>query len=462
MLFVFRPEHMLGLATGTLKHVISSTGVPLSMVRDAATGQIVGHAVGVVGEPFLAVPQMILGGAQMFQTHRGFQKTYGILNEGFQQNNQRFNFIQAGLQALQNNINGGFQQTYQRLDLVQSGLQSLQSSVGVLQATTAIIGVGTVAGIALSAVNLHQTLKLKEDVKQMRLEVKDGFIDMKKALKDQGAEIIQRLDEVAHDIKFEMHRKKLVEAYGLFAQGMKRFREAVRLQDLNLRNSEINGARDMFFQALAIYDNPHLLEETCSAGQLRRQECVWAIEQAITTSFQVQGAHDMVSHRLSHLQDKVRQDSLSVIDLCKSEEELDFLFPELTRIHNQDLPLLEAWQNHASWIQTLSLKERQLLVSSDMPITESSDDNQTPAVAAEPEEQLLYENLKPKSHYLSLRDQLKFMVKPDLRREHESYVSQQAAASGLKALAPSNWQAIPDLTVANLYWYFKGKQQALA
>ena len=458
MLFVFRPEHMLGLATGALKQVISSTGVPLSLVRNAATGQIVGHAVGVVGQPFLAAPQMILGGAQMFQTHRGFQKTYNIVNEGFQQTNQRFNVVQAGLEALQNNINGGFQQTYQRLDLVQSGLQSLQNSVGVLQATTAVIGVGTVAGVALSAVNLHQTLKLREDVKQVRLEVKDGFIDMKKALKDQGAEIIQRLDEVAGDIKFEMHRKKLVEAYGIFAQAMKRFRAALTLQDLNLRISEINGARDMLFQALAVYDNPHLLEETCSAGQLRRQECVWAIEQAITTSFQVQGAHDMVSHRLSHLQDKIRQDSLTVVERCESQEELDFLFPELARIHSLDLPVIESWQNQVDWIQTLSPDEQQLLASSDIPTVASSDGNEESAIVAEPEEQLLYENLKPKSHYLSLRDQLKFMIKADLRREHESYISQQAPASGLKALAPSNWQAIPDLTVANLYWYFKGKE----
>ena len=50
------------------------------------------------------------------------------------------------------------------------------------------------------------------------------------------------------------------------------------------------------------------------------------------------------------------------------------------------------------------------------------------------------------------------MVKPDLRRTHESYISQQAAASEYKALAPSNWQEIPDLTVANLYWYFKVKE----
>lgn len=60
-----------------------------------------------------------------------------------------------------------------------------------------------------------------------------------------------------------------------------------------------------------------------------------------------------------------------------------------------------------------------------------------------------------------MRDQLKFILKPDLRRGHESYISHQAAASGYKGLAPSNWQEIPDLTVANLYWYFKDKQEAL-
>lgn len=402
----------------------------MSMVRDAATGQFVAHAVGVIGQPFLAVPNLIFGVAQMVQTDRGFQKTYKMLDTGFQE-------------------------IYGRLDLVQAGLQALQTSVGVLQATTAVIGVGTVAGVALSAVNLHQTLKLREDVKQMRLEVKNGFLDLKQALKDQGAEIIQRIDQVAQDVEFKHHRAILVQAYGLFAKAITRLQSALTLQDVNLRNSEISGARDMLFKALADYDNCHILEGTCSAGQLRRQECVWAIDQAITTTFQLQGAYEVVSDRLSHLQHKIRQDALTVIDRCESQEELDFLFPEITRIHGHDLAVLETWQNQVDWIQTLSPDDRQLLASSDIPDADSLDSNEAPVVVAQPEEQSLYENLKQKSHYLSLRDQLQFMVKPDLRRTHESYISQQATASGYKALAPSNWQEIPDLTVANLYWYFK-------
>ena len=426
MLFVFRPEHMLGLATGALKQVISSTGVPLSLVRDAATGQIVGHAVGVVGQPFLAVPQMILGGAQMIQTHRGFQATY------------------------------------KKLDAVQASVNALQNSVGVIQATTALIGVGTVAGVVLSAVNLQQTLKLREDVKQLRLEVKDGFIDMKKALKDQGAEIIQRIDQVAQDVKFEMHRLALRKAYGQFQEALRLIKTAQLIEDLSTRNITLGHAQHMLANALADYNDPHLLEATSAAGHLRRVECAWAIEQTMALTFQLQNAPAAVSDRLSHLQDKIRQDSLTVVERCESQEELDFLFPELARIHSLDLPVIESWQNQVDWIQTLSPDEQQLLASSDIPTVASSDGNEEPAIVAQPEEQLLYENLKPKSHYQSLRDQLKFIVKPDLRREHESYISQQAPASGLKALAPSNWQAIPDLTVANLYWYFKGQQKAKA
>ena len=412
MLFAFRPEHMVGLAKGTLKQVFSSTGVPLGIVRDAATGQIVGHAVGIVGQPFMAFPEGAFDIAQMVQTHMGFQKTYRMLD-------------------------------------------ALQNSVSVLQATTSVIGIGAVAGVALSAVNLHQTLKLREDVKQLRLEVKDGFIDMRKALKDQGAKVIQRIDQVAQDIEFKHHRTILAQAYGRFIQALSCLKDALKLPDVNLRNAGIGTAQGMLYAALADYNNPLLFEAIGSAGQLRRKECAWAIDQAITTTYQLLGADEVVSDRLSHLQNKIHQDSLSVIDHCESEEELDFLFPELIRIHNHDLAVLASWQNHVDWMRTLSSDEKQLLASSDVSVVDSSEANQDSDFVVEPEEQLLYENLKQKSHYLSLRDQLRFMVKPDLRQNHESYVSQQATVSGYKALVPANWQEIPDLTVANLYWYFK-------
>jgi hypothetical protein len=417
MLFQFPSVIQAGIDAHKYVQVISSTGVPLSIARDAATGQFVGHAVGVLSNgaalnPLAAIPQLAMGAGQMYQMHRGFQ--------------------------------------------------AVQASLGVLQATTAVIGVGVAAGVALSAVNLYQTLKLKKAVERLEVKVDNGFIDLKQALKDQGAEVRQLIEQVAQDIKFEQHRLVLIRAYGLFNQAMHRLQVSMNLQDVNRRNAEIDAARGMLFEALADYTNPPLLEETCSAGQLRRLECAWAIDQTIIATYQVQNEFVAVSDRLSHLQDKIRQDSLSVIAHCETEDELDFLFPELTRIHDHDLAVLDSWQNHVDWMRSLPPSELKLLQSADFDNSEiavNSDTNTDTTASAAPPEQLLYENLKQKSHPASLRDQLQLMMKPSLRQKFASYISQQSAIAGYKTLVPANLQKASDLAVANLYWYFKVRDE---
>ncbi len=446
--FVFPPHIQAGIASGAYEIVRNSaTGQLIGVVRDKLTGKFVGNAVNVVlndsslydnifgnmggipsdvinGNPL----SPLLGGLQMIQVHKGFQKTYGELN------------------------------------IIKASLESIQASVGVLQATTAVIGVGVVAGVALSAVNLWQTMKLREDVKQLRLEVNQGFLDLKKALRDQGTEVIQRIDEVASDIKYEQHRLEFIKAYGRFVEATKLMQFSVSIQDINAKKIELSNARQTLGEALAIYNNPQLLSETSAAGQLRRHECAWAIEQAIVIAYQLQDEPDVVSARLSHLQSKIRQDCLNVIDNCQSEDELDFLFPEIKRIHDHDLAVLESWQNHIDWMRYLPESELKLLESAEfitLEVTPADSNSATTALAAPPE-QLFYENLKEKSHPQSLLDQMKFMMKPELRREHQLYISQQAASAGYKTLVPANLQQASDLAVANLYWYFKARDESRA
>lgn len=418
MLFQFAPAIQAGIETGKYLQVFSN-GVPLSMARDAVSGQFIAHAIGATVNnsplsPLVAASNLLISGAQMYQTQQGFT---AVLN----------------------------------------GLQTIQTSLGVLQATTALIGVGTSAGVALTAVNLHQTIKLRKEVEQMRLEVKNGFIDLKQALKDQGVEIRQIIEQVAQDIKFEQHRTVLVRAYGVFIQAMNRFRSAMQLQDFSRRNAEIDGVRGMLFAALADYSNPHLLEETCAAGQLRRLECAWAIEQAIVVTYQVQNEVSAVSDRLSHLQDKICQDALTVINRCESHEKLDFLFPEIIRIKNHDLAVLDSWQNHVNWTQSLPSSDLKLLSSADF---NSPETHYSTINVAEPPEQLVYESLAEKSHFYSLRDQLLFLFEPELRREYEFYISEQAEITGYKTLVTSNLQQASDLTVGNLYYYFKIRDES--
>ena len=439
--YLFTPATQVLLNTGNLVQPTAKSGKLLPVARDPVTGEFVELAQifypsttatsssrtvlvllaqlagGGPVHPLVTPVYVTVAPLQLAQTHQGFQKIYRMLN-------------------------------------------SLKINLAVMQATAAVFGIGAVSSTVLSAVNLNQVLKIREDAKHQKLKIKGGFIDLRHILKDRGVEVIQQIFKVAHDSSFKMHRQKLVNGYDIFSKAIKRCQSALTLPDLKLRNSEINGARDMLFEALKIYDNPSLLEGLCSAAQLRHRECVWAIEQAIDVTFHLQRAYDMVSSRLLELHSKIRQDILTVVKGCQSEPELDFLFPEVTRILGHDLSVIDFWQTEADWMQTLSPKDQHQLASLDKLSGESVKSSMYTTFTVLAAELSLYETLKQKSHFLSLRDQLIFAVSPELRRGYEFYVSQQAIATGYQALAASNWQEISDLTVANLYYFFQIREHS--
>ncbi|WP_448287839.1 hypothetical protein [Phormidesmis priestleyi] len=331
-------------------------------------------------------------------------------------------------------------------------VQALSGTVGILQATTAVIGVGVVATAALSAVNLWQTLKLRQDVSALRLEVKEGFIDLKQLLQNQGSDLIEHLDRVAADVDFRNHRTILSRAYGLFTQANIRLQSALTLQDPTLRNAEINASRDMMFQALADYNNPQILVDVSPAGYTRRREYVWTILQAIVFTYQLQGEYATVSHRLSDLSATIRQDSLLAIESIQTFAELDFLFPEIIRIHDHDLQALHLWQAQIDWMEALPAEDIKLLNSSELqPVDLAS--SVPESLIAPPPEQIQYEEYQQKSHFSALRDQLRLSMAPDLRKEYAVYISQQASVEGLYALSEQNLQCASNFTIANLYSY---------
>lgn len=406
MQFEFDPIVQAGIKVGKYAQVFTDSGVPLSIARDPATGRFVANAIGTVatsGHPLFAVPQLVIGGTQMYQAHRGFQ--------------------------------------------------ALQASLSVLQSTTAFIGVGTVAGVALSAVNLWQTLKLRKEVKQLKLEVKEGFIDLKQALSDRAEEIANHLDRVAKDIKFEQQCIEFIKAYGLFVEASRIVQTTLFCDDIQVKNADLANARQTLNEALAIYNNPQFLEKASAAGHLRRVECSWAIEQAIIATYQVQNQFAAASQRISELEAKIRQDSLQVIDRCESEEELDFLFPELLYIHDRDLPILESWQVHLDWMQSLPPAEFKLLKAVKNPNNTASELPEE--LAIELPEIAQYQTLKNKSHFRSLCDQIKLMMQPTLRQNFIDYISEKAAEFDRPVLCPANLQPASNLTLVNLYHYFQ-------
>ncbi|PSR16154.1 hypothetical protein C8255_19315 [filamentous cyanobacterium CCP3] len=428
MLYQFSPAIQAGIEAGKYIPIMSQAGVPLSMVRHAAgpqAGQIAAHAIGMVSNnagmaamglnPLTAAPQLAMSAGQLYQ----------------------------GQMTL-------------------NAVKALSASVATLQATTAVIGVGVAVTGALVAVNLWQTLKLRKDVKQMRLEVQEGFLNLHEALADQGEELLQHIALVAEDVEFKHHRTILVQAYGKFNKALNRLQTASTLRDVGRRNDEITAARNMLFDALADYDNSQLMEGISSAAYLRRRECVWAIEQAIAMTFQMQGEFSAVSDRLLSLDQTIRRDAVKVISDIKEVEELDFFFPEIHRIHDHDLATIAAWQTHVDWYQTLGIEELHQL--SAVTIEEQT---ALEMAAVEPAleltdlpEYVYYKQAQDQSHPEAIRDSLLYLMNPDKRADIQSYITERAQLEGLSALTPENLQKATPLTVANLEYYFLVRDNA--
>lgn len=349
-------------------------------------------------------------------------------------------------------------QTHRGFQAVQVGLQIIQASLGVLQTMTALTGIGVAGNIGISAVSLWQILKLREDVKQQRIEMREGFLDLKQVMKDQKTEIIQQISEAVQSIEFHQQRQVLAQAYGRFLESTRLIQIAMSCEDLNIRNADLANARQTLNEALADYKNPHFVKENNAITRLRRAECVWTIEQTIAVTYQLQDQPQALSNCLDQLQNRIRQDLVDVIDLCESEEELDIIFPEILRIHDQDLVVLQTWQAQVDWMRSLPPSEQKLLsqVNPDSEIVETK----TTADLAIPPEQLLYETWQEKSHFSALRDVLYLMINSEIRREYELYINQQGEQTGHKALVVTNLQQMSHLSVANLYWYFKVRDES--
>jgi hypothetical protein len=424
-IYEFSPAVKAALASGQLKQVVTVAGQLLPIAHNPSTGAFV--EIAKAGTRLAAGPVIAI--AEFASSA-----------------------IQTGILSTQ--MDRGFQKTYREITAVQEGIKSLQSSVAILQGSTALIGVGTVAGVALSAVNLYQMFKLREDIKKLRLEVKDGFIDLKLALQGQEKNVLKRLDEVANDLKFHSQKLLMIKAYGQFREAARLIGTALACSEASTRNDTLAAALSSLTDALATYNSPELFVDTSAVGSLRRMECVWAIEQSIALIYQLWGEPGAVSERLWYLRQKIQSDSLLVVNQCECENELDLLFPELTRIHQCDLAVLEMWQEQIEWCKALPARDRKQLTLAKTVASAETDviavDNPTKL----PEE-VLYGDLKQASHFLALRDQLRFVIKPELRGDHESYIEERSQVVGFKALAPSNWQEVSDLAVANIYWYLK-------
>lgn len=347
----------------------------------------------------------------------------------------------------------------QELDELKRGMESLQEKASILESATATLGVGVALLGILSAQNSQQTRKLNQKLDQVQLGIEKGFTDLKSIINHQGDEILKTINQVGQEIKQEIHRVEFIKAYGIFQSvHNNRLPSALITQNPKDRNDKLNLTWNELQNCLAIYNNKELISSPSISGKLKRLECAWAIEQTLALVDILKNDFDACIFQLNHLKDKIIKDCMELTESCQSEEEIDFIFPRINYIINHDIILINFWKNNLKVIQNLSVEDQEKLASFNVTDIVSLNQSQESNALQQRSPFELYQELKAQSHFVALKDQLKFILKPELRSEYESYISQRAIAINFKGFALTNWKEVPDLTVANLYYSFKVQQ----
>lgn len=222
----------------------------------------------------------------------------------------------------------------------------------------------------------------------------------------------------------------------------------------------IGNAQKMLYDALADYKTPLLYNNSNIPGQLRRKECTWVIEQTLIMTYELQCAYEMATYRLVSLQNNIREYLIELIDNCNDENEVDFLFPELLRINNHDLLVLENWQHNLEYVASLSSAESKMLKSFELPQVDFTEQLLETEIVIEETEEEDYRDFKKISHFAALKDNLKFTIQPQLRKEYENYIIEHCVKIERPSLAPTNLSELSNITIANLYWYLENMVRA--
>ena len=189
-------------------------------------------------------------------------------------------------------------------------------------------------------------------------------------------------------------------------------------------------------------------------ARLRRLECCWAIEQALVLTFQLREQYKAVVDRLSQLRSHIAQAAIDLLNIA-TPEEVAFLVPELMRIYNADLEVIQSWIDHADWISTLSQDELLELPSDSAPALKLESETQSLDLEAVPAEVVLYESWTQKMPQAAIQDATILMFNPDLRLPMIEEIQIAARQKNYHALNADNLQSVSDPTLANLKQYFR-------
>jgi len=222
--------------------------------------------------------------------------------------------VQSSLGTLQDTVQFGFEQ--------QAGmLSTIQSSIGVL-------GLVSVVGCALSAVNVYQLVQVQKRLKTLDKKIENGF---------EGLQFF--ISTGLKDLLTNLEMKQLSLAYSQYRKGIEQMNTALLIEDSGIRNNSLALCINIFTNALAKYEEQYESSAINIPAKLRCLECCWVIQSSIAEAYQLQKEYAASLHTYK----KLHQQILQHTEKFSKNMTLDnhhFIAGDFNLIHENDMQVI--------------------------------------------------------------------------------------------------------------------------
>ncbi|GEM_PF-1303100 len=207
-------------------------------------------------------------------------------------------------------------------------IEHQSNKLSIIQSSIGAIGISSVAGCVLSAVNLFQIIQVHNKLNRLDKKLENGFLDLKLFFSAQLENLLEY-----------QQQQRLGEAYSCYIKGLEQLKAALLIENKEIRIHSLSSCLNMFVKSLSIYDHFLTNQGMNPAANLRCLECSWGIQSSISEIYCLQSEYRAGLHSYQELQKRILRDVGSIKNRL-TESTYAFVAADLQYFFEHDMKLI--------------------------------------------------------------------------------------------------------------------------
>lgn len=241
---------------------------------------------------------------------------------------EKINQLQSNFGTLQNAITEQTNTLSNIQTAIHSGFEQQAGVLSTIQSSIGALGLFSVVGCALSAVNAYQLVRVRKNLNNLEKKFENGF---------EGMQFF--ISRGFNDLSSNLEMKRLSLAYSQYRKGLEQMNTALLIENPANRNNSLALCINIFTNALAKYEEQYESSTINIPAKLRCLECCWVIQNSIAEAYQRQEEYAASLHTYK----KLHQQILQHTEKFKQNMNIDnhhFITGDFNIIHENDVKII--------------------------------------------------------------------------------------------------------------------------